>query len=116
MSLLGALILIFVATFIVVVIAYVPITIAKHRNLSDSKIKIIKILSWVALITGGLTWAVAIGLALIYKPEYLDVASECKLNMQSISDLQMLADLKANGVITEAEFENKKPLILDQIK
>ena len=60
-----------IATLIIALVIWVttiPITIAKSRGITGSELSTISCLSWLSLLVG-LTWIIALVLALTYKPK-----------------------------------------------
>ena len=91
---------------IIPIIIYIPIKIAKIRGIKNSELKTITILSWFGLLFG-ITWVVALVLALIYQPK--------KSQIQSTEILLKLNELKEKGIITQKEFEEQKKNLLSSM-
>jgi len=93
--------------FLIVIIGfflYIPIMIAQIRGVSEADISVVAVLSWLGLLFG-VTWFIAMVLALVYKPKK-------SRHFSDIEKLQTLYGLKKAGAISEKEFDAEKKKIL----
>ncbi len=92
--------------FILIFIIRIPIIIAKRRNLKESDINVIALLSWISLLVG-VTWIIALVMSLVYQPP---------INKQSpsndLDELSKLFELKEKGILSQEEFERAKSRVL----
>lgn len=100
------LMLAFLLVVLVVFLIRVPIIVAKSRNVSPEKIGTIALLSWLGLLFG-VTWVVALILALIWTPNIL-------ANEDSLGQLEKAAKLYKDKIITKAEFDKIKSELLNK--
>lgn len=91
--------LIFFMTLIIFCL-YVPIMVAKSRGIDGADLTTITVLSWFGVF-GGVTWVVALALALIYQPK----------NVSDVDRLEKLHRLKKSGAISQKEFDSEKKKI-----
>ena len=104
-----------IAILVVILLAIVlfwflllPATIAEKRGISGNELSTIKILCWCSLLVG-VTWFIALILALVYQPHKWTTKEENKMDLEG---LEKLFDLKEKGVITEEEYQKgRKKLI-----
>lgn len=59
----------FIPLSLFVLIIKLPAIIAKRKNITGNKLEIISKLCWFSLITGGVTWIIALILIPVYKPK-----------------------------------------------
>lgn len=78
-----------------------PIIIAEKRKLSENDIKIITLLAWVSLLVG-VTWIIALIMALVYQPRHSIPAA------LSVDELEKMYELKEKGILTQEEYEKVK--------
>ena len=104
---------------IILWLIYVPIMIAKRRGISGSELTTISILSWCGILFVGITWIIAIILALVWQPKNWigkDVStkgnSASSTTLTDLELLEKLGTLKEKGAITEEEFQKEKAKIL----
>lgn len=110
LSVLFIVVLVIAAICLAIFCIRIPIIVAKRRNIVGEELKTISILSWVSIIVG-VTWPVALILALLYKPKnWIDKDENMSLN--DLERLDKLSDLKNKGVISDEEFEKEKANIL----
>lgn len=118
-SFIAALLLIGVGLAFSLFMIYVPYLVAKSRDVAKDKRTIIIVLGWAGIFFG-ITWVIALILAFIYDPEITSINKGADVQTFRTNDyidkLEKLAQLKEKGIITEEEFENKKAIILEQIK
>jgi len=96
----------------IVLLALVPIIIAKSRGITGSELKTIRILSWVGLLFVGITWFVALVMSLVYQPQkWIDKEDEEEEEMD-LDSLEKLHDLKEKGILSEKEYIREKNKIL----
>lgn len=107
-----ALVIIPILVYLFIFCIRLPITIAKDRNITGSKLRIISVLSWVSLLTG-VTWIIALVLALVYETENLNSENE-KMSLNDLEKLEKLNDLKEKGILSVEEFEKEKASILNK--
>lgn len=107
--------IIFIVIFCFLIIP-IPGNIAANRGISGSELQTIKILSWCGLFWG-ITWFIALGLALIWKPgkwisdKDTDKQSNTTPDFEKIEKLHSLYISKA---ITKQEYEKMKKEILQR--
>ena len=104
---------------IILWLIYVPIMIAKRRGISGSELTTISILSWCGILFVGITWIIAIILALVWQPqkwiEKNASSGEVSTPSNTLADLELLeklGSLREKGAITEEEFQKEKAKIL----
>jgi CBS domain containing-hemolysin-like protein len=85
----------------------IPIMIARSRGISGADLSTISILSWSALLLG-ITWVVALVLALVWQPKDDSSKKESSVDM-----LKKLHDLLKKGAISKKEFDSEKKKILN---
>ena len=102
---------------------YVPIMIAKRRGISGSELTTISILSWCGILFVGITWIIAIILALVWQPknwiEKGNSSQKASAVAQRLTDLEVLeklGNLREKGAITEEEFQKEKAMLLKKQK
>jgi len=96
----------------IVLLALVPIIIAKSRGITGSELKTIRILSWVGLLFVGITGCVALVMSLVYQPQkWIDKEDEEEEEMD-LDSLEKLHDLKEKGILSEKEYIREKNKIL----
>jgi hypothetical protein len=111
-----------IISFIAYWVVQIPIMIAKNRGISGSELNTVVILSWTGIFIG-ITWLIAIILALVWQPEkWIDKAKaatdENEVDTHEISELdklEKLNELKEKGILTQEEFDTQKKAILNKI-
>ncbi len=63
-------ILFVIILFVILKIFTFPIQVAERKELRANEISIIKILTWCGIISGGLTWLIALCCAFCFKTDY----------------------------------------------
>jgi hypothetical protein len=103
-----AIVVLCIAAFVFLV--QVPIYIARGRGISGSELTTIIVLSWCGLFLG-VTWIVALVLALVWQPgQWIDKSG----TGGDVADkIEKLHKLKQRGVITAREFDLQKKKLLD---
>jgi len=97
---------------LLIFLVQIPVLIARGRGLSASDLTTITILSWFGLIFG-VTWFVALVLALVWSSEMSQEHSKYNKSTGSAADqLEKLYKLKQRGIITQKEFDAEKKKIL----
>lgn len=95
----------------------VPIMIARGRGISGPELTTIIVLSWCGIIFG-VTWLIALVLAIVWKPEsWIKKCDECGAPIKSqdaAGQLEKLHKLKQRGIISQKEFDAQKKKILAQ--
>lgn len=86
-------------------IVWIPIRIAKSKNLKGTLYLIIVVLSW-CLFIGGFPWLIALVLSLFSSANLITDKKD------DLDKLQQLYDLKEKGVISEVEYQNQRHKIL----
>lgn len=97
--------IIFIVIFCFLIIP-IPGNIAANRGITGSELTTIRILSWCGLFWG-ITWFIALGLALIWKPEKWISDKDSKFE-----ELEKAHKLMKNGGITKQEYEKIKKELL----
>lgn len=118
-------ILLVLALFILIFIIRIPIIIAKRRNLKESGINVIALLSWVSLLVGiiwslalfpwldllfEITWTVALIMSLVYQPPQYNIKKQS--SPDDLDELLKLFELKEKGLLSQEEFEKAKERLL----
>jgi CBS domain containing-hemolysin-like protein len=106
------LILLLVVLFFVVFFWFLllPASIAEKRGVSSEELTTIKVLCWCSLLLG-ITWLVALVLALVWQPQKWTDKDKGKTNID-LDGLEKLYNLKKKGVITKAEFDREKKKLM----
>ena len=93
-----------------------PINIAKKKNLSDSDVSVIKMVSWSTIFIG-IGWIIALIMVYVKKPKTKDTINDNdKIDYNNNLDaLEKLNMLKEKGIITEEEFKIKKEKIINRM-
>lgn len=102
--------------FLFILLIRVPIMIAKARHVSGGELTTVAVLSWCGIFLG-ITWFIALILALVYQPSNWvnkeeSPADMTKVENRNLDDLDKLYQLKEKGALTEAEFQTQKNKIL----
>ncbi|MBO7332712.1 MAG: hypothetical protein J6U64_03495 [Alphaproteobacteria bacterium] len=94
----------------IVLLALVPIIIAKSRGIMGSELKTIRILSWGGLLFVGITWFVALVMSLVFQPKkWIDKEEETdEKEGIDLDSLEKLHDLKEKGILSEKEYIREK--------
>lgn len=108
-------ILIVVIIALVIFFTRLPITIAKNRGVSGDELSTISTLSWLSLIFG-VTWFIALALALIYKPQKWIDKDSSNMSNDDLDALEKLHNLKEKGIVSDIEYEEEKQIILTKRK
>ena len=104
--------LIIILLLVVFFLIQVPMMVAKSRGITGSELSTITILSWCGLFFG-ITWLIAIVLALVYQPnKWINKSSE--VGTSDVDKLAKLHSLKKQGVISQKEFDKEKKKILEK--
>ncbi len=103
--------LILVGLVIGIFVLRIPIIIAKNRELSTGDVRMIALLSWAGLFFG-ITWLAALVWA-IFGTRIGQMTAPRPAD--SLEALQKLAQLRDQGLLTEAEYAQKRQSILDRI-
>lgn len=111
--------LIFFILFLIIFCLWIipiPGKIAANRGISGSELQTIKVLSWCGLFWG-ITWFIALGLALIWKPGKWISDKESEEPSSTTSDfetLEKLHNLYVSKALTKQEYEKMKKEILQR--
>ena len=84
--------------------------IAKSRGVSGNNLTTISLLSWLGVFLG-LTWVIALILALVFHPQTW-IQQSSPMTATNVDALMKLNELREKGVITEEEFNRQKVLLL----
>ncbi len=90
----------------------IPVMIAKNRGITGSELSTISILSWLSILLG-ITWFIALILALVYQPKNW-VGKDEDMSETDLNKLDKLYELKRKGVISDTEYECEKSNILNK--
>lgn len=100
-----------IAVFVVIIlIANIPIYIAKARNIREEDLQMVKNLSWLSLLIG-VTWFVALILALFYPSQNQASGNKEKKDI-NLNALEKLYQLKEQGILTQQEYDREKRKIM----
>jgi hypothetical protein len=87
----------------------VPVFIARGRGISGAELTTITVLSWCGIFFG-ITWVVALILALVWQPGlWLDKG---ETQGDTADELEKLHKLKQKGIISQKEFDAQKRKLL----
>ena len=109
----GGFVILFVVILIVVFLIWlglIPIQIAKARGITGSELVTISILSWAGFFVG-ITWIIALVLALTYQPQKWVDKEKGESNLD-LDALEKLARLKKEGVLTADEYNREKKKLM----
>lgn len=112
MDVLGIVIIALLFIAVVIWVATIPITIAKSRGVTGSELSTISCLSWLSLLMG-LTWFVALVLALTYQPKRWVDKEKGSTNLD-LDALDKLYQLKEKGVLSPTEYNREKAKLMNQ--
>ena len=102
----------FICIFLLCVAVWViriPVRIAESRGLTNTQISIVAVLSWCGIFFG-VTWTVALILSLVWEN---DGPSDEKRSIDP-DKLLKLNELREKGVISQAEFDEQKKLMMEE--
>lgn len=99
-----------VLLLLLVTIVRIPIIIAKARGVSGSELTTVAILAWLGIFIG-ITWIIALVLALIYHPKEWVDKEKGNTNLDLVS-LEKIHDLKEKGILSEAEYKRERQRLL----
>lgn len=109
MEVLVGIIAFFVVVCFLLMVILIPVSIAKKRGITGTELATISILSWLGAIIG-ITWIIALILALIWKPtKWVDKKEDCSNGYDEILKLHEMMEKK---IITKKQFEQKRKELL----
>ena len=108
----GGVILILLIIALGILFLQIPVMIAKNRGITGSELSTISILSWLSILLG-ITWFIALILALVYQPKSW-IGKDEDMSETDLNKLDKLYELKRKGVISDTEYECEKANILNK--
>ncbi len=93
---------------LIVFIITIPAKIARARGISGSELTTISLLCWVSLLVG-LTWFIALILALVWQPTNWVEKDE---HVTDYDALEKLHSLKERGILSEDEYKKERAKII----